>query len=109
MFSTDMIVGFCGETEADHEATLDLLQRMRYPHGFLFAYSKRDKTHAARKYEDDVPAADKKRRLNEAMAVYHAGVLSRRHALVGTRQLVRPSPRTSLGPVVVRQRLGASD
>lgn len=51
--------------------------------------SKREKTHAARSYEDNVPADVKKRRLNEAIAVYQRGVLSRRHALVGTRQLVR--------------------
>ena len=46
--STDLISGFCGETEEDHAATLDLLQRTGYDQAFLFAYSRRDKTHAAR-------------------------------------------------------------
>ena len=46
--STDLISGFCGETEEDHAATLDLLQRIGYDQAFLFSYSSRDKTHAAR-------------------------------------------------------------
>lgn len=87
-FSTDMIVGFCGETEAEHAASLDLLRRMRYPFGFLFAYSERATTRAARRLADDVPADVKRRRLNEAMAVYKSGALERRAELIGTRQLV---------------------
>ncbi len=46
--STDIIVGFCGEEEEDHQGTLDLLRTAGYDQAFLFAYSKRDKTHAAR-------------------------------------------------------------
>jgi tRNA A37 methylthiotransferase MiaB len=46
--STDMIVGFCGETEEDHRDTLDLLQSVAYDQAFLFAYSQRNKTYAAR-------------------------------------------------------------
>lgn len=88
-FSTDIIVGFCGETEEDHQETLDLLQKHRFPVGFLFAYSDRERTHAARRYQDDVPLAVKKRRLAEAMSVFKEGVASRRRELHGTRQLVR--------------------
>lgn len=46
--STDMICGFCGETEDDHIATLDLLSSVGYDQAFIFAYSLRDKTYAAR-------------------------------------------------------------
>lgn len=46
--STDMIVGFCGETEEEHQCTLDLLERTAYEQAFMFAYSQRDRTLAAR-------------------------------------------------------------
>ena len=89
-FSTDIIVGFCGEMEAEHKETLDLLEQMQYSLGFLFAYSRREKTHAARHHEDDVPVATKQRRLQEALEVYGRGVRAQRQKLVGTRQLARP-------------------
>ncbi len=69
--TTDIIVGFCGETEAQFEATLDLLRRVRYDQVFAAAYSPRPGTPAMR-LADDVPAADKKRRLNELLAVQEA-------------------------------------
>lgn len=87
-FSTDIIVGFCGETEYDHQQTLELLRQHRFPVGFLFAYSDRQRTHAARHYKDDVPPAVKKQRLAEAMDVFKAGVASRRREMLGTTQLV---------------------
>jgi hypothetical protein len=65
--------GFCGETDADHRATLDLLRSTRYSAGFLFAYSRRDKTHAARHYADDVPQSVKDARLQEAFAAFREG------------------------------------
>ena len=46
--STDMIVGFCGESEEDHLGSLDLMRVTAYEQAFLFAYSRRDRTHAAR-------------------------------------------------------------
>ena len=46
--STDLLMGFCGESEADHQETLDLIQRVGYDQAFLFAYSERSQTHAAR-------------------------------------------------------------
>jgi len=63
--STDMIAGFCGETEEEHAASVDLLQRTQYDTAFLFAYSVREKTHAHRRLDDDVPADVKQRRLVE--------------------------------------------
>jgi tRNA A37 methylthiotransferase MiaB len=87
--STDIIVGFCGETEDEFSETLDLLREARFSHGFLFAYSRREQTHAARHFEDDVPLDVKSRRLAEAMAVYKVGAHARRRELVGSQQLVR--------------------
>ncbi len=63
--STDVIAGFCGETEDEHRDTLSLMERVRYDHAYMFMYSERPDTYAARKYADDVPEAVKKRRLRE--------------------------------------------
>ena len=67
--STDIIAGFCGETEAEHQDTLSLMRTVRYDHAYMFMYSERPQTYAARKYEDDVPEEVKKRRLNEIIAL----------------------------------------
>jgi tRNA-2-methylthio-N6-dimethylallyladenosine synthase len=66
--STDVIVGFCGETEAQFEATLRLLEAVRYDQVFAAAYSPRPGTPASR-LPDDVPADTKRRRLNELLAL----------------------------------------
>ena len=66
--STDVIVGFCGETEAEYEATLRLLETVRYDQVFAAAYSERPGTPATR-LADDVPAAEKRRRLVELLAL----------------------------------------
>lgn len=63
--STDIIAGFCGETEEQHQDTLSLMREVRYDHAFMFMYSERPGTYAQRKYEDDVPEEVKKRRLSE--------------------------------------------
>lgn len=49
--STDMIVGFCGESEGDHAASLDLMRSVAFDQAFMYAYSLREKTHAARNYQ----------------------------------------------------------
>ncbi len=66
--STDVIVGFCGETEAQFQATLRLLETVRYTQVFAAAYSERPGTPASR-LPDDVPADAKRRRLNELLAL----------------------------------------
>ena len=66
--TTDVIAGFCGETEADHEATLSLMKEVRYDSAFMFQYSERPGTKASRHFPDDVPAEVKTRRLNEIIA-----------------------------------------
>jgi len=73
-FSTDIIAGFCGETEDQHRDTLTLMEKVRYDHAFMFKYSERPQTYAQRKYEDDVPEDVKQRRLEEIIT------LQRQHA-----------------------------
>ena len=63
--SQDMITGFCGETEEEHQDTLSLMEYVKYDFGFMFAYSERPGTPAEKRMEDDVELAVKKRRLNE--------------------------------------------
>lgn len=63
--SSDMIAGFCTETEEDHQETLSLMDQIKYDFSYMFYYSERPGTLAARKYTDDVPLAVKKRRLQE--------------------------------------------
>jgi tRNA-2-methylthio-N6-dimethylallyladenosine synthase len=63
--STDIISGFCSETEAEHKETLDLMAQCGYDMAYMFAYSERPGTLAEKRYPDDVPAETKKRRLEE--------------------------------------------
>lgn len=63
--STDVISGFCGETEDDHQDTLSLMELCRFDMAYMFSYSERPGTLAARRYTDDVPEDAKKRRLEE--------------------------------------------
>lgn len=63
--SSDMIAGFCSETEEEHQDTLSIMQYAQYSMSYMFFYSERPGTLAARKYEDDIPLATKKRRLAE--------------------------------------------
>ncbi len=62
--SSDFIVGFCGETDEDFQATIDLLQDCRFKNSFIFKYSERPGTKAAGRMVDDVPMAVKKQRNN---------------------------------------------
>ena len=86
--STDLIAGFCGETEAEHADTLSLMEAVRYDHAFMFAYSERPDTFAARKYTDDVPEAVKKRRLSEIIALQNEVSKELNAARVGRREVV---------------------
>ncbi len=63
--STDIITGFCNETEQEHKDTLSLMKKVRYDLAYMFAYSERGRTLAQRKFEDNVPEEVKKRRLSE--------------------------------------------
>ena len=79
--STDLITGFCGETEEEQRDTLSLMEAVRYDMAYMFKYSERPKTLAARKYPDDVPDEVKGRRLQEVidLQMKHAGERNRRH------------------------------
>ncbi|MCO6175338.1 tRNA (N6-isopentenyl adenosine(37)-C2)-methylthiotransferase MiaB [Flavobacterium sp. NRK F10] len=81
--SQDMIAGFPTETEEDHQDTLSLMEHIRYDFGFMFAYSERPGTLAARKMEDDVPEEVKKRRLNEIIDLQQRIALERTQRFVG--------------------------
>ncbi len=63
--STDIITGFCDETEKEHEDTLSLMKKVRYDLAYMFAYSERGRTLAQRKFEDNISKEVKKRRLTE--------------------------------------------
>jgi tRNA-2-methylthio-N6-dimethylallyladenosine synthase len=80
--STDVIVGFCGETEAEYEATLRLLETVRYDQVFAAAYSERPGTPATR-LADDVPAVEKRRRLVDLLALQEDIGLERNWAWAG--------------------------
>ncbi len=80
--STDVIVGFCGETEAEYEATLGLLRTVRFDQVFAAAYSERPGTPAT-KLADDVPAIEKRRRLVGLLGVQEAIGLERNLAWLG--------------------------
>jgi tRNA-2-methylthio-N6-dimethylallyladenosine synthase len=67
--STDMITGFCTETEEDHKESLSLMEQAGFDFAYMFKYSERPGTKAARKYKDDVPDEIKTRRLNEIIAL----------------------------------------
>ncbi|RPD38333.1 tRNA (N6-isopentenyl adenosine(37)-C2)-methylthiotransferase MiaB [Chitinophaga barathri] len=80
--STDVITGFCTETEDDHQDTLAVMDYAKYELAYMFAYSERPGTLAARRYTDDVPEEVKKRRLSEVVALH------RGHSLEGMQKEV---------------------
>ena len=75
-FSQDMIIGFCTETEEDHQQTMSLMREVEYDYGYMFSYSERPGTPAHKKMEDDISAEVKQRRLAEVIALQ--GELSRK-------------------------------
>jgi tRNA-2-methylthio-N6-dimethylallyladenosine synthase len=74
--STDIITGFCSETDEDHELTMSLMREVQFDFAYMFSYSERPKTLAERKYADDVPDLVKKKRLAEVVDIqrYNSGV-----------------------------------
>lgn len=67
--STDIIAGFCGETEEEHQETLSLMREVGFDFSYMFKYSERPGTGASRHLKDDVPEEVKTRRLNEIIAL----------------------------------------
>lgn len=86
--SHDMIAGFCTETEEEHLDSLSLLEYVRFDFGYMFAYSERPGTPAAKKFTDDIPADIKQRRLAEIIEIQQRISAERNQKLVGTIQRV---------------------
>jgi tRNA-2-methylthio-N6-dimethylallyladenosine synthase len=81
--STDVIAGFCGETEAQHQDTVSLMKEVRFDFAYMFKYSERPKTLAERKYADDIPEEEKNRRLNEIIQLQQQHSLESNQRAVG--------------------------
>ncbi len=79
--SHDIIAGFCSETEDEHKDTLSLLEEVQYDFGYMFIYSERPGTPAAKKYPDDVPEEVKSRRLADIIELQrkHSGIRNNRY------------------------------
>ena len=87
--SSDFISGFCGETSDEHADTIKLIEEIQFDQAYMYAYSLRAKTHAAHKFDDDVPEAVKQNRLREVIDTFRRVVhLKNDSEIVGTAQLV---------------------
>jgi tRNA-2-methylthio-N6-dimethylallyladenosine synthase len=81
--STDVIIGFCSETEEEHQDTLSLMDQCKFSLAYMYTYSERPGTLAERRYEDDVPEEVKKRRIEEVIAMYRGHSFTNYQASVG--------------------------
>ncbi|MBI2257426.1 MAG: tRNA (N6-isopentenyl adenosine(37)-C2)-methylthiotransferase MiaB [Flavobacteriia bacterium] len=81
--STDIISGFCGETEEQHQQTLSLMKEVHFDFAYMFMYSERPKTLAERKYADDVPIETKNRRLTEIIELQNKHSLESNQKQIG--------------------------
>lgn len=86
--SSDMIAGFCTETEEEHQETLSMMNEIMYDFSYMFFYSERPGTLAAKKYTDDIPEEVKKRRLEEIIALQTKHSIIRNERMVGKTQRV---------------------
>ena len=81
--SQDMIIGFCTETEEDHQETLSLMEYVKYDYGYMFSYSERPGTPAAKKFVDDISPEIKQRRLAEVIDLQLKLSLERNNGEIG--------------------------
>lgn len=86
--STDIIVGFCGETDEQHQDTVSLMKEVGYEFAYMFEYSERPKTLAERKYEDDVPKEVKNKRITEIINLQQEMSLAANKRQIGQIQEV---------------------
>ena len=86
--STDLIAGFCGETDQEHQDTLSLIREVRYDLAYTFAYSERERTLAARKFVDDVPEDVKQNRLAEIIELQRRLGAENNQSEIGRRHIV---------------------
>ena len=82
--STDIIAGFCGETEEEHQETLSLMEEVKFCYAYMYTYSERPKTLAERKFEDDIPEEIKSKRLTEIINLQREHSLLNNQARIGT-------------------------
>jgi tRNA-2-methylthio-N6-dimethylallyladenosine synthase len=97
--STDIITGFCSETDEEHAQTIRLMEQVKFNYAYMFKYSERPKTLAERKFEDDVPEATKSRRLTEIIELQTAHSLQANEQQIGAVQEILvegPSKRSAL-------------
>ncbi len=97
--STDIITGFCGETDEEHAQTVSLMEQVKFNYAYMFKYSERPKTLAERKFEDDVPEATKSSRLTEIIELQTAHSLRANEQQIGAIQEILvegPSKRSEL-------------
>lgn len=86
--STDIITGFCSETEEEHQDTLSMMDYVKYDFAYMFFYSERPGTLAAKRYEDDIPEEIKKKRLTEVVDKQQIHSLERMQQYIGKVQKV---------------------
>ena len=86
--STDIIAGFCGETEEQHQDTVELMKLVKYDLAYMYIYSERERTVAQRKFNDDIPDDVKGRRLTEIITAQRKGAAERNHEEIGLRHLI---------------------
>jgi tRNA-2-methylthio-N6-dimethylallyladenosine synthase len=86
--STDVITGFCSETEEEHQETLSMMDYVKYDFAYMFMYSERPGTLAAKRYADDIPEPVKRRRLSEVVQKQQQYSHVRLQELIGTTQKV---------------------
>ena len=81
--SSDFITGFCSETDSEHQDTLSLMESVKFDFSYMFAYSERPGTLAAKKYRDDIPDEIKKNRLDQIIKLQQQHSLERNKKDVG--------------------------
>ncbi|XP_065838045.1 mitochondrial tRNA methylthiotransferase CDK5RAP1-like isoform X2 [Oscarella lobularis] len=86
--SSDVIVGFCGETDEEFQDTMSLMNLVQYDMAYMFAYSMRQKTHAYHKLNDDVPKDVKQKRLQEVVTAFYSLAEKKQREKIGQRHLV---------------------
>jgi tRNA-2-methylthio-N6-dimethylallyladenosine synthase len=96
--TSDVIAGFCGETEEEHADTLSMIDFVKYDMSYMFKYSERPGTFAARKYKDDVDEEVKSRRLDEIIAKQSGYSLERNKEAVGQTQKILVEGFAKKGP-----------
>ena len=86
--STDIIAGFCSETEEEHQETLSMMELVKYEFAYMYSYSERPGTPAAKKFADDVPEEEKQRRLREIIDLQQENSFYRAQKRVGKTERV---------------------